>query len=344
MLAAGGGGNVEVGEALLKRAIDKFGNVNLLSLNELRDDDFIIPLGEMGAPVTGIEKFGGEEEPSLVVKYLAEEIGREATAVCAVEVGGSNSMIPMVAAAQLGIPMVDADSMGRAFPETQMSSFHLNGVSASPLAMLDERGNKCIIETVDTFWAERIARTITASMGARSMVATFAMDGKTAKSACIADTITLSQRLGELLTTSRGSERSLEDLLSLVKGVVLFRGKIVDVHRETVGGFNKGGVSLDGLDEFSSVRGRISFQNENLVCFVDSRPVATVPDMITILDTETWVPITTEELKYGLRTLVVGLPAAPIWRTPKGIEVAGPRCFGYDFDYVPVEERSKNAV
>ncbi|MDR0359838.1 MAG: DUF917 domain-containing protein, partial [bacterium] len=27
------------------------------------------------------------------------------------------------------------------------------------------------------------------------------------------------------------------------------------------------------------------------------------------------------------------------WRTPRGLELVGPRYFGYDFDYVPLEER-----
>src|SRR5437867_6000509 len=341
MLAAGGGGNVEVGEVILRRSIEQFGEVKLVSLNEIDDDDLIIPMGMMGAPIAGIEKFGYEGEPSQVVRLLAEKLGRDVSAVTAVEVGGSNSMIPMVAAVQLGVPMVDADSMGRAFPETQMTSFHLKGVPASPLALIDERGNKCMVEATDTFWAEKISRTITSIMGARSMVATFAMDGRTAKSACIDGTITLSEKIGDLLMKSRGKEEVLADLLELVRGVVLFRGKVTDLHRETVGGFNKGSVSLNGFDEYSSLEGKIFFQNENLVFYADSRPVATVPDIITVLNSETWVPITTEELKYGLRTIVVGLPCAPIWRTAEGLEVAGPRYFGYDVDYSPVEERAR---
>ena len=31
--------------------------------------------------------------------------------------------------------------------------------------------------------------------------------------------------------------------------------------------------------------------------------------------------------------------SAPQWRTPEGLAVVGPRAFGYDIDYVPVEER-----
>ena len=35
---------------------------------------------------------------------------------------------------------------------------------------------------------------------------------------------------------------------------------------------------------------------------------------------------------------MVGIPAHAMWRVPKGIEIFGPRYFGYDFDYVTIEE------
>lgn len=341
VLGAGGGGNVESGTLFLKHAIEIYGNVKLITLDELQDEDLVVPLGEMGAPVVGLEKFGEMKDPKLIVEFLCEKLGRKATAVSAVEVGGSNSIVPMVAALALGVPMVDADSMGRAFPETQMTSFHLNGLVASPLALMDERGNKVMVEAVDTFWAEKIARTITSLMGARSFVATFGMNGKVAKAACIGGTITLSQRIGEVLNRAHAGEARLGALSKLVNGSILFRGKIVDVNRKTIGGFNKGDVSIQGVDEHSGKSCNIAFQNENLICRVGDRVMATVPDIITILNSETLNPITTEELRYGYRVAVIGIPAAPIWRTEKGIQVAGPRYFGYDLNYVPVETLSK---
>jgi DUF917 family protein len=338
VLGAGGGGNVQEGQLFLKHAIELYGNVKLVTLEELQDDDLIVPLGEMGAPVVGLEKFGRTEDPKLVVEFLCEKLGRKATAVTAVEVGGSNSMVPMVAALSLGIPMVDADSMGRAFPETQMTSFHLNGISASPLALMDERGNKIMVEATDTYWAEKISRAITSLMGARSTVAAFAMTGKTAKTCCIGGTISLSQRIGHALNNIRDTEARLRSLIELVKGLILFKGKIVDVNRKTVGGFNKGDLSIQGLDEFCNFTCNITFQNENLICKIGDRIVATVPDIITVLNLDTLKPITTEELRYGYRVSVIGIPAAPIWRTEKGIQVAGPRYFGYDWEYKPVED------
>jgi len=59
--------------------------------------------------------------------------------------------------------------------------------------------------------------------------------------------------------------------------------------------------------------------------------------VITILDAGNGEVITTERLRYGQRVSVVAFPCDPIWRTPRGLELAGPRAFGYDVDYVPVE-------
>ncbi len=91
--------------------------------------------------------------------------------------------------------------------------------------------------------------------------------------------------------------------------------------------------------EFQGQRLRIAFQNEFLIAQTDTRVVATTPDLITVLDAETGEPITTEELRYGFRVAVIGIPCDPRWRSDIGIETVGPRYFGYDIEYMPVEER-----
>jgi uncharacterized protein len=63
-----------------------------------------------------------------------------------------------------------------------------------------------------------------------------------------------------------------------------------------------------------------------------------VPDLISVLDSETAEAIATERVRYGQRVTVIAMPCDPVWRTERGLEAAGPRAFGYDFDYVPVEE------
>jgi len=112
----------------------------------------------------------------------------------------------------------------------------------------------------------------------------------------------------------------------------------VDVERRTTGGFARGVVKIEGFDEYSGNTLEVHIQNENLVAIKNGDVVASVPDLITILDLETAVPITTESVKYGQRCFVIGIPCSEMWRTEKGLEVAGPKYFGYDVEYKPIEE------
>ena len=66
---------------------------------------------------------------------LGNYMGREPTHTTSIEAGGLNSTTPFVVAAQLGIPLVDADGMGRAFPEIQMIIATMHGVSATPMTL-----------------------------------------------------------------------------------------------------------------------------------------------------------------------------------------------------------------
>ena len=119
------------------------------------------------------------------------------------------------------------------------------------------------------------------------------------------------------------------------------KGKITDVLRETNGKFNLGRILLEGIGEDRGKTAEVSFQNENLAAVVDGEIRATVPDLICLVDTETFTPVTTDALKYCKRVLVVGLKCFDLWRTPAGLELVGPRYFGVDTDYIPLEERCK---
>ena len=109
--------------------------------------------------------------------------------------------------------------------------------------------------------------------------------------------------------------------------------------RETKGAFNYGKVVLEGIGSDKGHQARIVFQNENLCAQVDDRIVATVPDLICLVDAETFIPVTTDALKYGKRVLAVGLKCFEMWRSEAGLELVGPRYFGLDTDYIPLEER-----
>lgn len=343
-MGTGGGGDPHVGKLMALQAIEEFGPVDLIEPSEVPDDGLIVPLAMMGAPTVLVEKIPNGEEFPRVFEALRNYLGKPVFATMPIEAGGVNSMIPLASAARLRIPVVDADGMGRAFPELQMVTFHLAGVSATPMVMTDEKGNLVLLNTISNEWTEALARSATVVMGGSAMIAIYPLTGEQVKEAGIAGTVTLAQRIGEVIRRSkRESQNPLSAVLEVTGGFCLFKGKIVDVSRKTVGGFARGEALFDGIDEDRGKSLQLKFQNENLIAISDGEVIAQVPDLITVLDAETARPITTESLRYGCRAVIIGIPCNPKWRTPKGLETVGPRYFGYDMDYVPVEERVSGA-
>lgn len=344
LLGAGGGGDPYVGKLTAIGAIKECGPVKLISADEVPDGAFIMPSASMGAPTILSEKAVGANEFRRLFDMVEQFFGKPVYATMPAEAGGVNSMLPIAAAARLGIPLVDADGMGRAFPELQMVTFSIGGVSASPMAFIDEKGNAGILSTVTNKWTEDIARAATMTCGGSLSIALFCMDAETLKKYGVHGILTRSQELGAAIRTAKDGAAAAgltpeQHFLEFTGGHKLFKGKIVDVLRETRGAFNFGRVLLEGIGEDKGSQAAVDFQNENLSCEVDGEILATVPDLICLVDAETFTPVPTDALKYGKRVLVVGLECYWMWREPAGIELVGPRYFGLDTDYIPVEER-----
>jgi DUF917 family protein len=76
---------------------------------------------------------------------LEQHMGRKVDALLGDEVGGGNGIAPMLTAAMVDLPVVDADGMGRAFPEVQMTTFFIHGQEVQPAALADADGNVLIV-------------------------------------------------------------------------------------------------------------------------------------------------------------------------------------------------------
>lgn len=341
LLGAGGGGDPYVGKLIAIGAIKECGPVTMLDPEEVPDDALIVPIAMMGAPTVLAEKAINGGEYKVLYDMVSQFYGKEIYAFMPIEAGGVNSMLPFAAAARLGIPIVDVDGMGRAFPELQMVTFTIGGMSATPMALTDEKGNSVIFETVTNKWTEELARSVTMSCGGSVSVSLYGMDGASLKKYGVKNIISRSEVLGKAIrTVKEGDALPEENFLKATEGFKLFKGKIADVLRETRGGFNYGRVMLKGIGEYKGDTAEVEFQNENLVATVNGEIKTTTPDLICLVDTETFIPVPTDALKYGKRVLVIGLKCYEAWRSPEGLALVGPRYFGCDTDYIPVEERS----
>jgi DUF917 family protein len=339
VLGTGGGGDPYVGTLMAEQAIEEYGPVDLIDPRDVPDDALVVPSAMLGAPTVMVEKMPRGTESLDAFRSLERALGQEAYATMSIEAGGLNSTVPIAVAAQLDLPLVDADGMGRAFPEVQMVTLTLGDISASPMSIADEKGNSVFLETVDNQWAEQFARTTSIEMGGSCMIATYPHTGSELRDHAILDSMSLAREIGETIRTA--STRSLDpvsELLALTDGFDLFTGKVADVQRRTEGGFAVGEATIEGVGACDDRTLTLEFQNEHLVAR-DSEEgvVASVPDLITVLDTETAEPITTEGLSYGQRVRVIGMPCSEKWRTDAGLDLVGPAYFDYDIDYTPIE-------
>ena len=340
VLGTGGGGDPYIGKLMARESIRRYGPVELYTLDELDGKELVVPTAMMGAPTVMVEKLPNGDDIVNAFHTVSKYLGRPVRATMSIEAGGLNSVVPIYLAARLRLPMVDCDGMGRAFPELQMVTHTLHGISATPFAMSDERGNTVIMETINNQWTETFARSVTVDMGAMAMIALYAATIDQLREAAVPGTISQAQRIGATIRRARLQEEDpVRTVREAVGGFTIFRGKISDVQRRTEAGFAKGEAFMAGIEEYEGSELHLAFQNEHLAASVDGEVCVTVPDLIAVLDHETGEPITTEGLRYGFRVEVIAFPCTPRWRTDAGMKLVGPRVFGYDVDYLPVEKR-----
>ena len=316
LLGTGGGGDPYVAKLVVKQAIETFGPVDVVDVSELPPDGLVLTTAIIGAPTVILEKIPAGTEFIGSVRALSAYLGKEPVAIMAIEVGGLNTLLPIATAAEMGLPVVDADSMRRAFPQIEMTVFTLAGLKATPLAIADEKGNMCVIEAVTNLTAERLARAAVIQLGLANGISAYPLTAQQVADHAIHGSITYCTELGRQLgAVQRGTDGAWDDFLVNFEAVELFVGKVVDIDRRTTEGFARGTVVLEHLREPGRVM-RIEIQNENLIAFEDGVAVATVPDLICMLDLESFHPITTEQLAYAQRVHVIGMPCAPEWHQP----------------------------
>lgn len=349
-LATGGGGDPYISTLTTKAALERHGPVDLIAPDLLPDDALIAAIGGVGAPSVGLELLPSVDEPLQALKAFEALIGRPVTALVSFEVGGSNSMVPIIAAAARGIPVVNGDGMGRALPEAQMMTFPIAGVAPTPALALDYAGNTVSFTTGDTETYERHLRAVTQAMGGMVLTVEHPMSGAQLKTSVVPNTISFSIALGRILRERRGNAEALfgplsEVFRSSLYGDLfhLYTGKVTDTASAVIGGFDVGRTTLMPFEGEGTAL-TIDIRNEYLVARRGEQVLASVPDLITVLDYETGTPINAERLRYGQRVVVYGVGAPAYFRQPQALAVVAPRCFGFDLDYRPIEALNASAA
>ncbi|XOV79998.1 MAG: DUF917 domain-containing protein [Aestuariibacter sp.] len=343
-LATGGGGDPYVPQLLTRQALEKFGPVNLIAAAELADTDTVVTVGGVGAPTVSLELLPSIDECVNPLNAFVTQTNTDLTALASFEIGGANSLVPIIAAAATGLPVIDGDGMGRALPEAQMMTYAIKGVCPTPAFACDYEGNITRFSTRTTATYERHIRALAMSSGGMITTVEHPMTGKQLKDAIIPGTVSFSIQLGKVLRQHRGSAAKMLPHLQRLFGNSLYGhcellmcGKVTDKATRIINGYDIGEATLLDFD-VPDRKMKIDIKNEYLRASIDDRIVTTVPDLIVVVDHETCQPINAERLQYGQRVAVFAIGCPAFFRTELALQAVAPSCFGFDGDYVPMEE------
>lgn len=342
-LATGGGGDPHVPQLIAREAIKRHGSAQVIQPQELADDAFVVTIGSVGAPTVSLELLPSLDDAARTLEAFEKHVGKKVDAVASFEIGGGNSLIPLVAAVGNGIPVIDGDGMGRALPEAQMMSYPIAGVKPTPAVAYDYSGNTVAFDVSTTAIYERYIRSYAMAAGGMVTAAEHPMTGAELKRSIIPGTLSFSVRLGRTLRENRGqADGLLAPLQAIFADSIygecrhIFTGKVTDKATRIIGGYDIGEATIEPFDGKGEAL-KVNIKNEYLLATKGGRVVASVPDLITIVDFETAAPINGERLRYGQRVSVFATGCPQFYRSEAALKVVAPRCFGFDVDYVPIE-------
>lgn len=311
ILGGGGGGKTTYAVLRLKRLLTEGREINIIAPSSLEEGARVIPVGFIGAPSVLEEVLGSGEEFNAVLSFTEEFYNQKPAAIMSIEMGGSNGLEPLYSATLRGLPCVDADGMGRAFPTVdQYLPLHLTD-NRWCLVMAGIRSEATAIceDDLDALKDGLLSELMTK----HSAIAALAMPPLTSEQVshgAVLHTYSQAWRIGATLYNARLKKLNPVDaLVKLMKGNKLVEGIIIDVQRDT-GRFDKGHVTIRSDNDVAEVL----FANENLAFIANGVPLATTPDLISIVDIETGRGIYVDELKIGLRVAVITAPSPAAYR------------------------------
>ncbi|KAF5500370.1 putative D-/L-hydantoinase subunit A [Colletotrichum siamense] len=377
VLGCAGGGSPAASKIQLRNMLREGHTMRVIEPSSLKERDLIYWGGHMGSPAVSIERLQSIETVDAfraLMEYMRHD---KFDAVMGLEIGGANGLEPFLVGSSrfFDSPIIDGDWMGRAYPTYWQTTLAVHAPLELVPCAIDSGDGKTIIMTraPNDEIVDRALRASCSEMGSRVGMAAKPTTSDKVEKFGVLNTVSLAWRIGRCISLCQATNTMSTVAESIIKEAggseaakVLFRGKIMRVERRLFKGHSYGEVHIAAFesgdeDEAASVKDRaaavaqggmlkVPFKNENILAEHTSEDgrtsiLAAVPDLISILDNESGRALGVPEFKYGYRVTVIGITCSPRWtETQAGLDIGGPRAFGYDLDYKPlgryVEPRS----
>lgn len=327
LLGCGGGGTTLIGRMLCRAALAA-APVPVTTAAALPPEAVVVHVGALGAPDIFAEQMVAPADMARAVEVLADHAGIAPAAVGVIEIGGLNAMTAIVAAAELGLPVVDGDLMGRAFPSVHGTILAARGAPIAPYALVGATGSVVLVAESSRFEAESVMVAAAGSMGGTAALALFPTPAQELAAARCDGSLSTCLNLGRAYLRRRDDD--VPDLARHLGGTVEFEGWVAEVRQR--GADSPGAATL--VSTGGSATCRIDFRDELLQVSRDGVVVAATPAIIVALQSATGTALQVDELVLGQAVSIVTLPALHDW--PAGAEaVVGPPAFGLAAEPAP---------
>ncbi len=348
------GCNPEESIKKVKEALNQGKHFKIISTDNFPDDWMVVAvqgIGGGGAWEHVIERTQRQnlstiteaEANSRVADLLSEHMGKEVKALIRSEAAEATTTALLVAADK-GIPILDAGITGRAVPEVQQSIPWINGIASIPTAIITPWGDEIIIKhAIDEYRVEDISRAIAVASAGSVTITMTPMSGKQLSQGAIPGNLSEAILFGKTVREAHQTGKDpIAALIDASNGYKLFQGIVAKSDERGDRGFNWVDVEIRGTQEYTGHTYKVFVKNENIVSWLDDELDAISPDYIYNLNPETGESTTGGSGVGGypldVEVVMVGVPAPEQWRSEKGIELMGPKHFGFDFEYTPIEK------
>ncbi|MFC3152055.1 DUF917 domain-containing protein [Litoribrevibacter euphylliae] len=300
-LASGGGGSVAAANNVVKNIIGFASSVDVITVDELDDSDNLMMICGVGAPDAKNMNF--EDSPGYAFDLLQAMTGHKYHGIFPIEVGAMNSVIPMLACAQRGMPIVDGDGAGRSVPQMDMCTYAEKNFTCSNTIVVSEERKSFPLHPQNAQQLEsQVRNVVSTELHDIGTTGTWTVTGADMKQpgAIVAGSLSLAREIG----VAMASDQPLNNVSMLLNdfypssSVLAKKATVIDCTNTVQDGFDVGSINLQDADDANRTI-KIFFVNESLLAAVyeqgELSSVMMGPDMICCMGVD-GQPMTNSEI------------------------------------------------
>lgn len=277
------------------------------------------------------------------LKKLAEVVGKSPMGYISFELGPLDSG-QLFGATRRGVPLLDGELVGyRAVPELSLTKLNVIDAPVAPYTIGTAWGDVMVGHKIlDHQRWEDISRFIAVISGG-SCSSAISITGENIKKGTVHGSFSLAIKTGKAILDAVAKDKSpVDSILKTTGGYKIFEGKVAYYTTEPRNAFNWGNIWIEGTGDYERKTFQLFYKNENQISWVNDEPYVTCPDPFTVIDSKTGLGLSNFSSAWwttGREVTVCAIKALDHWRTEKGLRIFGPKHFGFDIKYVPLEDR-----